>query len=188
MSASRLSVRYAKALLGLAVEQNQLEELTADVRQLEAMVEGSSELRMLLRSPIIQPSKKRPMLEMVFKDRFHSLLWNFIDVLLRKHREMHLVDMGKAFLDLYNQRKNITRVNIATASPVGDDTLQAIADSLRSDDGGTIEMTSEVDEDLIGGYVIQYGGQRYDASVARPSGETHTASKPGPPFREEPPW
>lgn len=167
MSASRLSIRYAKALLGLAVEQNQLEELTADVRQLEALVAGSPELRMLLSSPIIQPNKKRPILASVFQDRFHPMLWTFMDILLRKHREMHLVDMGKAFLTLYNERKNITRVNIATASPVGEDTLQAIAGSLRSADGGGIELTSQVDEDLIGGYVIQYGGQRYDASVAR---------------------
>lgn len=167
MSASRLSARYAKALMGLAVEQNQLEELTADVRKLEALVEGSAELRMLLRSPIIQPKKKRPMLEMIFKDRFHPLLWNFMDILLRKHREMHLVDMGNAFLDLYNQRKNITRVSIATASPVGEDTLQAIAASLKAESDGSIELSSTVDEDLIGGYVIQYGGQLYDASVSR---------------------
>jgi F-type H+-transporting ATPase subunit delta len=167
MSTSRLSARYAKALMDLAQEKGQLEELVADVRQLQDLVAGSAELRMLLRSPVIQPARKRPILEMIFKDRLHPLLWSFIDVLLRKHREMHLVDMGQAFLERYNELNAIRKVTITTAAPVGEDVLRQIAGSLRQEGDQDIDLQTHVDPELIGGYVIQYADRRYDASVAR---------------------
>ena len=110
MSATRLASRYAKALMGLAVEQNQVEEVTADIRALQSFIDGSPELRMLLHSPIIQPGKKKPILEKALAGVFKSSLPQFIDVLLRKHREMYLPEIVKAFLEQYNRAKHIETV------------------------------------------------------------------------------
>jgi F-type H+-transporting ATPase subunit delta len=122
---------------------------------------------MLLHSPIIQPGKKQPILKKVFTGVFHGLMLQFVDVLLRKHREMYLPDIVTAFLDQYNQAKHIEEVKITTAVPVDDALLKQISDSLHQEGDLAIQLETAVDPDIIGGYVIQYGGLLYDASVAR---------------------
>ena len=58
MQNPRLAARYAKSLLDLAVEQNQLETTLADMQLLENICRQSREFTVMLRSPVIQADKK----------------------------------------------------------------------------------------------------------------------------------
>ncbi len=167
MSSIRLSTRYAKAVMDLALEQGQLETVMTDMRKLNAIISEHKDLRMLLRSPIIHPSKKMPILQKVFEGRLDPILMNFIEILVRKHREEYLFDISEVFLERYNEKKNIKSVRITTAIPFEADLQQKIAESLRDSAEATIELEAEVDPELIGGYLIRYGDKQYDASVVR---------------------
>jgi F-type H+-transporting ATPase subunit delta len=167
MSSVRLANRYAKALMDLAREQGQLEEVTADVRRMDEVIRANADLLMLLRSPIIQPARKMPILEKVFSGVLQEVMMNFMQILVRKHREEHLPEICKVYLQRYNELRKIKSVRITSAAPIEPALHQRIAESLREADEASIELETVVDPDLIGGYIIRYGDKEYDASVVR---------------------
>jgi F-type H+-transporting ATPase subunit delta len=167
MSSIRLANRYAKAIMDLAVEKGQLDRVTADMRMLSDTMRSHADLTMLLRSPIIHPAKKLPILQKVFTGRVDAILMNFMEILVRKHRESHLPEIVKVYLERYNELQNIKSVRITTAQPIEAGLKDKIAESLRESASATVELESVVDPELIGGYIIRYGDKQYDASVIR---------------------
>lgn len=167
MPSLRLANRYAKAVLDLAQEKGEVDAVTADVRRLHQTIEAEPELQRLLRSPIIHPSRKMPILRAVFGDRVHPILMNFVEILVRKHREEHLHEMLEVYIGRFQELRSIKSVKITTAIAIDDKLQNEIAESLRDSPESTIELETAVDPELIGGYVIRYGDKQYDASVAR---------------------
>lgn len=72
MSVNRIATRYAKSLLDLAVEQNVLEAVKSDIETFVKMVENR-DLYLLLKSPIINATKKESVFEVLFGARFNKL-------------------------------------------------------------------------------------------------------------------
>ena len=58
MKSTKAASRYAKALLELAIEQNKLDVVAADLKYLEAVNAETKEFTILLNSPIINSAKK----------------------------------------------------------------------------------------------------------------------------------
>ena len=168
MSSYRLSYRYAKSLIGLASEQNSLEEVFADVQVFTKAVKSSRELHLMLKSPIINADKKLDILDEIFGDKISKLTNGFIKLLVTKGRESYLPEIGVSFIAQYNLLKNITPAKLKTAVEINDDIKSKIENLLSKDSSvGKVELETEGDESLIGGFVLRYEDKQYDASVAR---------------------
>jgi F-type H+-transporting ATPase subunit delta len=166
MSNPRLAARYAKSLLDLAVEQNQLEAIHQDIRMLQHICSTNPDFIAMLRSPIIAPDKKLTILEAVTSGKVQPLTQAFFQLLVKKAREYNLPDMVKAFIDQYNQLNNIHPVRLTTAVPVGDSVKEAVVAQLRSVASlEKIELETVVDESLIGGFTLEVAGKKVDASI-----------------------
>ena len=167
MPSIRLANRYAKSVLDLALEKDVVDAVTADVRKMSDIINGHSEFMRLLRSPIIHPAKKMPILVAVFEGRVHPILMHFMEILGRKHREEHLPEILKVYLERFNEMRHIKTVKITTTVTIEAELKDKIAESRRESAEATVEMESVVNPDLIGGYIIRYGDKQYDASVIR---------------------
>jgi F-type H+-transporting ATPase subunit delta len=86
MSVNRIASRYAKSLIDLAVEQNNLEKIHGDVEHLLRMIKGSKDFVSFLRSPVIQYSRKKKAIEALLQDKFEDLTFKFVDLLASKKR------------------------------------------------------------------------------------------------------
>ena len=154
----RLARRYAKSLLGLAIERNQLDETYNDILFLQNVCKSNREFTVVLRSPVISPDKKETILEAVTKGKISALTDSFIRLLIRKGREMNLPEITTAFIDQYKQHKHIHTINLTTATPVSEEIKKEIVEKVKSQsDMKNIELTTTVDEDLIGGVVFFIG-------------------------------
>lgn len=163
----RLATRYAKSILGLAIETGQLDTVYKDMQYLQSVAKINREFVVVLKSPVINPDKKEAILEAVTRGNISKLTDSFIRLLLRKGREMNLPEITSAFIDQYKENQEIFTVKLTTAVPVSDQVKQEIVDKLKSQsDMKNIELTSVVDEDLIGGFVLQIGDTLVDASIA----------------------
>ena len=118
MSAYRIAQRYAKSLIDLAGERDKIAQVTADIRMINSVLDGSRELRLLLQSPIVKADKKRTVLEAVFRGRVEEETLAFIRILVSKRRESHLEEITTAFIEHYNQRMSITPALLVTAAPI----------------------------------------------------------------------
>lgn len=165
MKGTRASSRYAKALLDLAIEQGSVDVCKNDMDYVISMCEGSRDLVLLLKSPIIKAHQKLDALAAVLKGGVSELTFRFIEIITAKGRESLLESIAHSYLRLYRQHKNIVKAEVKSAVAL-DDTLRAkVRGLVAKQGGGEIELSETVDADLIGGFVVTIDDQQIDASV-----------------------
>lgn len=163
----RLATRYAKSLIDLAIEKDQLEQVFADMQWLQAVNKSNKDFVNLLRSPIIKADTKKKILAAVTAGKLGPIVSGFNNLLITKGRESNLPEIVTAFIAQYKKHKNIQVVKLTTASPVSDALKKAIIDQVKKSAGfQNLELEEKVDPDLIGGFVLQVGDQLVDASIS----------------------
>ncbi|MCU0334750.1 MAG: ATP synthase F1 subunit delta [Chitinophagaceae bacterium] len=168
MQNPRLAARYAKSLIDIAVEQNQLEEVKAEVDRFIGFAKVSPEFRTLFKSPIISSDKKLAILAALNKGQGHPILSGFIRLLVSKGREKVVNEILDAFIQQYETLKGIHRVKITTAQPLAADVKASLLSKIKTDTGiDKVELTELVKEEIIGGFILEYDNKRVDASIQR---------------------
>jgi F-type H+-transporting ATPase subunit delta len=163
----RLASRYAKALIQLAIERGELETVFADMQWLQSVCKSNPDFVNVLRSPIIKGDQKNKIITAVTTGRISELTASFNKLLVNKTREGDLPEIATAFVQQYKEHKNIHTVKLTTASPVSENIKNEIVKQIkRTSDMQNIELETSVNEDLIGGFVLQAGDKLVDASVA----------------------
>jgi F-type H+-transporting ATPase subunit delta len=163
----RLAGRYAKSLIGLAIEKNQLDAVYSDMLYLQAACRSSRELVNLLKSPVVKADKKGKILDAITAGKISLITASFNKLLLIKGRESFLPEIASAFVDQYKQVKGIHTANLTTATAVSEELKQSIMDKIRADSNlKNVELNTAVDKELIGGFVLEMGDQLLDASIA----------------------
>ncbi|GAC1440709.1 MAG: F0F1 ATP synthase subunit delta [Sediminibacterium sp.] len=164
----RLALRYAKSLVDLAAEKGQLEIVYADMQYLAAVCRGSKEFVNLLRSPVIKGDQKNSIITAVTNGKVSGLTASFNHLLVKKGRESDLPEIVSAFVDQYNELKDIHRVTLTTAEAVSEEMKKAMEQKVKKERGLTnIEMETKTDESLIGGFVLEFDNNLVDASILR---------------------
>lgn len=166
MRNTRVTLRYAKSLLTLAEEQNQLDVCKADMETIVATCKESKELSLLLKSPIVKADKKLAILNEVFTG-LGQLSTAFINIITNKKREVLLEEIAERFLSVYKAHKGIETAVVTTALPLDEGLRASIQSYVQKQGQGQVELTEKVDEKLIGGAIIRMGDRQLDASVLR---------------------
>lgn len=167
MSVIRIATRYAKSLLDLAIEQNKLESVQADMQSLYNATRNR-DLLMLLKSPIIDGSKKVAILEAIFKGKIDDLTMSYLRLLVNKGREAYLSEIAAEFAAQYKILRNITSVRVTSAIPLEEKVLADLRAKLQASGVATdnLEIETKIDPELIGGFVLEFDDKRYDASIS----------------------
>ena len=70
MNNPRLAGRYAKSLLDLAIEQNQLDAVYNDIKFLQAINKSNPDFVAMLKSPVINADKKEKVIQSIISNIF----------------------------------------------------------------------------------------------------------------------
>ena len=168
MNNPRLAGRYAKSLLDLAAEQNLIEAVYADMKWLNSVCKSNPDFTAVLSSPIIKADKKEAIINAVTQSRVSVLTTAFIQLLVKKTREANLPEIVNAYIDQYNTLNNIQKVKITTAAPLTDTLREEIMTNVKAAmPTKTFEIESAIKDELIGGFIVETGGQLVDASILR---------------------
>jgi len=163
----RLASRYAKSLIDLALEKGELEKIFEDMQWLQQVTSGSRDFANLLRSPIIKGDRKGKIIDAVIGNKVTNITSLFIRLLIANGRENNLPDIIKSFISQYKEYKNIYPVKLTTATPINENLKKTIIDQIKkTSDMQNIELEAVVNEDLIGGFVLEAGDKLVDASIA----------------------
>ena len=163
----RLAGRYAKSLIDLAQEQNQLETIYKDILYMAELLKASPEFESILKSPVIPEGKKLNILEALTSGKISHITASFNRLLIKKGRESFLPDMVEAFISQYKIIKGIYIVTLTTAIPVSDEVKSAIVRKIKEVSiMKEVELETIVQESIIGGFILESNGRRVDASVA----------------------
>lgn len=167
MNNPRLAIRYAKSLVGLAQEQNRLEEVNKDMMFLQAVCKSNRDFVAVLNSPVIKADKKSQIIEAITKDRIGSLTASFLKLLSLKGRDLNLPEIISAFIEQYNTIKKIRKVKITTAVAVSDEIKNILLKDFKTSEVNEIQLESIVNPDIIGGFIVETEGKVVDASISR---------------------
>lgn len=166
MSEYKVATRYAKSLIDLATEQNQLEEVKADMVLFVETLRLSGTLSAVLRNPIVSPSKKTSILTDLFTDKVQPATLGFFKIMIAKMRSEILYDTAKEFIEQYNLKQHIVKATVISAEPLSESNrAEVVAIIKRATDGNAV-LEEKVDPKLIGGFVLTVGDRQFDTSIA----------------------
>jgi F-type H+-transporting ATPase subunit delta len=155
---------YANALFEAALEQDRLEPVRDELRQVVDAEAEVPELRELLRNPQLDPRARAAAIEDVF-DGGEELVRNFLLLLADKGRTDSLDEIAREYERLVAEHEGIVHAELTTAVELSDEEARKLLDRIEEASGRKVEATRSVDPDLIGGIVLQVGSHRLDASV-----------------------
>lgn len=166
MSEFKVASRYAKSLIDLAKEQNALEAIHGDMLQVIDVIKSNSNLRAVLKNPIIKLDKKSNILKAVFGAKAHAAVISFFDLLVKKGRAGVIYATAKEFVSEYNREKGIVEASVVSAVPLSKEHQNEIISLIKKDYGNEVILTNEVDANLIGGFILRVGDKQVDTSIA----------------------
>jgi len=94
-----------------------------------------------------------------------QLTQSFIALVLKEDRENMIQFMANSYVTLYRKQKNVISGKLTTAARVSAQTEQKMRQMVESKTQGTVEFETEVNPDIIGGFILEYDTYRMDASV-----------------------
>ena len=166
MSQTRIAYRYAKSLLDLASDQGQTSAIVRDVESIKGALENKDLLN-LVKSPIINATKKLSIFKKIFGDQISQLTSLFLTKVIQKGRENIIPEILNSFEAQYNESQGIVAVHVTAAKPLTDEHIAQIKSIVAQKRPGSKDarLSVSIDASLIGGFIIDFENQRLDNSV-----------------------
>ncbi|MEO0332140.1 MAG: ATP synthase F1 subunit delta, partial [Bacteroidota bacterium] len=155
MTDSRVASRYAKSLIELAIEKGTLEKIYEDMQLFSQICDANRDFRLMLRNPIVSHGKKKAVLDKIFKGKVDESTMAIFEIITRKNREAILPSLAEEFVHQYNKYKEIDEVTVTTSVPLTPELRQKLVSSIKERTGHQVDLTEQVDPELIGGFVLQ---------------------------------
>lgn len=166
MDRNRVTVRYAKALIELASEQKVLEQISNDAALMFTALDQFEGFANYIANPGFSSSEKFTRVQSIFSKDFHALSMKFFQLVFQNNREEYLKDLCRNIVVMARELNGIIAATISTAAPLDDKLMQQLKAKFEKKLSASLELTTEVKPELIGGFVFTIDGQQYDASVA----------------------
>ena len=161
-----ISVRYARALIKSALSMKLEDQVYQEMQTLFKSYIDVPELRFTIDNPMLSKDKKQALLTTALgKKNPSDLSKKFIALVLKEDRESTLQFMAASYITLYRKQKNIIRGKLITATAVDASTEDKMRKMVEQRTQGTVEFKTEVNPDIIGGFILEYDTYRMDASV-----------------------
>jgi F-type H+-transporting ATPase subunit delta len=165
MNESQISVRYAKALFQSAAEQKLLDDIYRDMVVLSNTCK-LEDFQYMLAVPTLQPSQKIKLIGEIFEKYVSKISLSMMNLVIKNKREAYLPGIARYFEELYRKEKGIRTASLITAQPVDESVINSIRNLIKKTYDSEVDLSSSVDGNVIGGFILTIEDMRYDASVA----------------------
>lgn len=162
---SRAGKRYAKAVIELAQEEQVVDQILEDFKSINSTISNNKDLRRMLASPLIEISKKESILKEIF-DATQPLVKKLIQTLADNNRIEILQHVSEEYIELYNAINHIQSATVITAAEMTQDIEDKVQNKIKEITGYTANLTNQVDESILGGFILRLKDLQYDASVS----------------------
>ena len=166
MNEGLISSRYATALLNFATQNDEEKKVYSEMTFLVQIFKIVKNLQQSLSSPVVSKSKKKKILITAVGGNVSNSMDKFFDLLIENKRENKLESIASRYTELYRKRHNIHLGTLTTAVKTDPSVIERLKVVIEEQIGGTVEFTSDVNPDIIGGFVLQVEDYRWDASIS----------------------
>lgn len=165
MVSTTASRRYAKGLLQIAIETNQLDAILSDMQFIRATFEQNRALQNAMVSPIVKDDVKKSIISEIFGSGVSDTTTKLIVLLSSKSRLDLLSNIAVIFEKIYNVHAGIIDITITSAYDLDKKQINAVTDIFSQSLGLIVKPTIKTDKRLIGGLTVKYHDTVVDGSV-----------------------
>jgi F-type H+-transporting ATPase subunit delta len=155
---------YARALFGAAREHDALDDIHEQLGQFAQALNDSRDLMRFFFSPYFSSEEKKEALGRAVKEADPRFM-NFLEALIERHRMPVLFRIRDQFEQLWEDERALLPVVLTSAVDLDEQTVRDIGDQVGKQTGRTVELSSHVDPDILGGIVLRVGNFILDASI-----------------------
>lgn len=155
---------YSDALFEVAKEQGKIEEIRSELGAFADALSENRDLQVFFFSPYFSSREKREGLARVL-DGADPSFFNFLQVLVDKHRMPVLFRIRRQYERLYEHEMRLLPVEVTSAIELDRQTLDRIGGRIEEQTGRRVKLATTVDEDILGGLVVRVGNMVLDASI-----------------------
>jgi F-type H+-transporting ATPase subunit delta len=158
--------RYAKALLDLAEERNQVDAVGGDLEAVAAALENSRELRAVFQNPTIPGSARVAVVEAIgARLGLQQVTKNALKLLAERGRMAVVRGVARAYAQLQEDRGGALRAEVTTAIEMPDAYFAELERALAQVTGRRVRLDRRVDPTILAGVVTKVGDRVFDGSL-----------------------
>jgi F-type H+-transporting ATPase subunit delta len=155
---------YARSLFEVAQEQDKLDPIREQLGQFADALDATRELQVFFFSPYFSTTEKQEGLDRAVSGA-EEILINFLKLLIENHRTPVIFRVRREFDRLWEQENQLLPVLVTSAVELDKATVRQIGDRIAEQTGRKVDLSSQVDADILGGIVVRVGNSILDASV-----------------------
>ena len=155
---------YAEALFEAARDAGKLDSLHEQLGQFTDAVDRNRDLQVFLFSPYLSSADKREGLGRAISGAERELT-NFLELLIDKHRMPEIFRIRREFDQLWKRENRRIDVTVTSAVELDPAVVARIGQEVERQTGEEVDLSSRVDDDILGGIVLQVGNMVLDASI-----------------------
>jgi F-type H+-transporting ATPase subunit delta len=155
---------YAEALFDVARQHDKLDQIREELGQFADALHGDRELQVFFFSPYFSTAEKREGIEKAILGADPEFV-NFLELLTEKHRMPVVFRIRRQFDDLWKKENRKLDVTVTSAIPLDPEVVGKIGTEIEEQTGQSVDLSSRVDDAILGGLVLQVGNMVLDASV-----------------------
>ncbi len=155
---------YSRALFEVASERDSLDEIHDQLAEFTNAVGENRQLQQFFFSPYFSATEKKEGLHRAVQGADPAFT-NFLEALIERHRMPAIFRIRAEFESLWDEARKLLPVRITSAITLDGETVKGLADRIGQQVDRTIEVSTVVDPDILGGVVLQVGNVILDASI-----------------------
>jgi len=162
---TRAAIRYAKAMLSLANDQNTADAVNNDMKLMANAIAENTELGDMLNSSVVKSEAKKAALLAIFPN-LNTISSGLFDVLISNKRLNILNDVAVKYSVLFDEFNGKEIAQVTTAIPMTDELEVKVLAKVKELTSKAVELENIVDESILGGFILRVGDKQYNASVS----------------------
>jgi F-type H+-transporting ATPase subunit delta len=155
---------YARALFEVARDNDALDRVHDELGEFADALSENRQLQVFLFSPYFSSEEKQQGMGRIVSDA-DERLFNFLQLLAERHRMPALFRIRRRFDALWADENKLLPVIVTSAVELDESLVQEIGKSIEEQTGRRVELSSNVDSDVLGGLMVRVGNMVLDATV-----------------------
>lgn len=155
---------YAEALFEAGKDMGKLDALQSQLGQFTDVVDRNQDLQVFLFSPYLSSAEQQDGLGRAISGAEPELT-NFLELLVEKRRMPEIFRIRRQFDELWKKENRRLDVTVISAVELDQSVVDKIGQEVERQTGEAVELSSRVDDEILGGIVLQFGNMVLDASI-----------------------